>query len=179
VSLPRHSPPLEPLQDVVVALGAAGVPCALGGSGLLAALGLKTQVHDWDVTTDAPLDTVRAVLARFEPEHVGPNGIHADDKLVLPAQSTECIVRFSLRSEVGIVRLPTRVCGWWNGVPLGSPETWLVAYALMNRPEKSRRLLAYLQSSGTDSEALEAMLAQPLPAELALTLSGLPRRSRR
>jgi hypothetical protein len=176
VAPPRSSPPLESLREVVEALEAGGVPSALGGSGLLAALDLESHVRDWDLTTDAPLDQVRAALARFGPEHVGPNGIHTDDKLVLARMDTECIVGFSLRSGSHVVRLPTRVGGRWNGVPLGSPEVWTVAYALMGRPEKSLRLLHHLASAGADPGALDVMLGQPLPAELALTLSRLPRR---
>jgi len=35
---------------------------AVGGSGLLVALGLAEVAHDWDVTVDAPVPTVAAAL---------------------------------------------------------------------------------------------------------------------
>ncbi len=48
---------------VVSALQSEGAVAAVGGSGLLAALGLVDSVRDWDVTTDAATQTVEAALA--------------------------------------------------------------------------------------------------------------------
>jgi hypothetical protein len=48
--------------DVIAALQVHGVVAAVGGSGLLAALGLVDQVRDWDVTTDAATETVEVAL---------------------------------------------------------------------------------------------------------------------
>ena len=40
--------------------------CALGGSGLLAALGLAHTVRDWDLTTDEPLGCLIPLVADLE-----------------------------------------------------------------------------------------------------------------
>jgi hypothetical protein len=76
-------PPLEPLRAVLARLEAAGVPHALGGSGLLAALGLVERVNDWDVTCDADLDTLANLFADSPHERFGNSGCHADHKLNL------------------------------------------------------------------------------------------------
>jgi len=61
VSLLR-TPPLSVVAAVVDAIQAQGAVAAVGGSGLLAALGLVGRVRDWDVTTDAETETVEAAL---------------------------------------------------------------------------------------------------------------------
>ncbi len=58
-----RTPPLSVVTAVVAALQAHGAVAAVGGSGLLAALGLVDSVRDWDVTTDAATETVEAALA--------------------------------------------------------------------------------------------------------------------
>jgi hypothetical protein len=50
------------VSQVVTALQDHGADAALGGSGLLAALGLVDAVRDWDVTTDADPAVVEAAL---------------------------------------------------------------------------------------------------------------------
>lgn len=168
------SPPLSALHDVVATLESAGIECALGGSGLLASLGLETVVHDWDLTTDHPLEVVRPALARFAPEHMGSNGVHADDKLMILGHSIECIVRFAFHSEGKVVRIPTLVRARWSGVPVGSAEAWAVAYALMAREEKSRRIFDHLARNGADGSALRRMCEEPLPETLRNSLLELP-----
>jgi hypothetical protein len=168
------SPPFPALREVVATLESAGIECALGGSGLLASLGLETVVRDWDLTTDQPLEVVRAALTRYAPEHMGPNGVHADDKLMILEHSIECIVRFAFHSEGRVVRIPTLVRARWSGVPIGSAEAWAVAYALMGREEKSRRLFDHLEHVGADGEAVRRLFAEPLPDALRKLLSALP-----
>jgi hypothetical protein len=167
------TPPLEPLREVVSALASADIVCALGGSGLLAALGLETVVRDWDLTTDAPLEAVRLALARFEPALAGPSGIHADHKFMLARHETECIVGFSFRHGPDVIHLPTWVTGTWRGVPVGSPEAWWLGYALMGREEKAARLLAHLETKGARREAVERLRTEPLPPALARSLRAL------
>ncbi len=56
-------PPLDVVRSVVQSIQRRGGEVALGGSGLLAALGLVASVHDWDVTTDASLPLVTTALS--------------------------------------------------------------------------------------------------------------------
>ncbi len=175
---PPDTPSLPRLREIVAALEAASIPCALGGSGLLLASGLAETARDWDLTTDAPLERVRAALAPHAPEEFGPSGVHADHKLVIDGGAIEVIVGHSMRAEAGVVRLPTLLGARWNGVPLGSLEVWAVAYALLGREAKSERVLVALAERGAEARAIELMLAQPLPFGLAERMERLPRRTR-
>ncbi len=170
---PRSHPPLEPLQDVVARLRAAGIETALGGSGLLAAPGLETTVHDWDLTTDAAQDEVASALAPLSPTLVGSSGIHADSKVMLPALELEVICRFAFAAGDGVIRIPTVVTGTWNGVPLGSPEAWAVAYTLLGRDPKAERLFRLLAMRGADDVMVDRLLREPLPLALQARLRRL------
>lgn len=168
------TPPLRPLRDVVARIEGAGLACALGGSGLLVALGLARRARDWDLTTDAPRTRLEPLLADLIPEHVGPNGVHADQKLVLPALRIECIIGFAFHAGGPIVRIPTRVMRRWRGLPVGSPEAWAVAYALLGRSAKSDLLFAHLARRGADAQVVDLLLDEPLPDALARRLRALP-----
>ncbi len=177
------TPPLAPLLEACARLEAAGVPHALGASGLLRALGLVARVNDWDVTCEADLATLESLFADRPHTTFGNSGCHADHKLNLEGGGIELIARFAFFVPGGIVRIPTRVTGHWQGVPLGSPVAWAVAYALMGeledsprRRERAELLFAHLAASGADAAAVEALLAQPLPAALAARLAALARR---
>ena len=73
----KSHPPLGPLLGRVERLERAGVVVALGGSGLLAALGLADTAQDWDLTTDAPLHAVLDALEGEPWTHHGPDDLHA------------------------------------------------------------------------------------------------------
>jgi len=147
--MPRYTlPPLEPLVKIVAQLERAGIVCALGGSGLLASLGLTERVRDWDLTTDVGIDLVASALRGHEGQRVPPGGIHADHKLVLAGPKVEVISRFALRSGSKVVRLPTLVTSRWRGVPVGSPEVWAAGYWLMRRRAKAEKLLALIEARG-------------------------------
>jgi hypothetical protein len=176
VSAPGATPPLEPLREVVELLAAGGIRCALGASGLLHALGLADHVGDWDLTTDEPIERVRPLLAGLAPEHVGPSGIHADQKLVTHDGQVELIVRMALVTEGGVCRIPARVSGEWRGIPLASAEVWGAAYTLLGRAGKADRLFAHLSERGADRGALAEILKQPLPESLSRRLRALPAR---
>ena len=176
-------PPLEPLRRALARLAAAGVPHALGGSGLLAALGLVDVVHDWDVTCDATLDGLAGVFADLPHERFGNSGCHADHKLNLEGGGIELIARFAFFVPGGIVRIPTLATRTWNGVPVGSPEGWAVAYALMGelegvarRRERAEMLFGWLAENRADQAIVGTLLAEPLPAWLAGRLRALPAR---
>lgn len=167
-------PPVEPLHEVASILRRAGVGFALGGSGLLAALGLAERVGDWDLTTDADPAVIRRIFAECPHERFGPSGIHADHKLRVHSGAVEVIVGMAVRSGGAVCRIPTLPRGEWRGVPLASPEAWAVAYALLGRPGKADLLFAHLQRAGADPSAVARMLQEPLPGPLAERLRGLP-----
>ncbi len=179
-------PPLEPLLGALAKLEAAGIPHALGASGLCAALGLVECVNDWDVTCEADLPALEALFAEAPHTSSGNSGCHADHKLGLEGGGIELIARFAFFTPGGIVRIPTRVSGRWRGVPVGSPEAWAVAYALMGElepgPKQAQRahrgelLFSHLASHGAEAEAVRLLLAEPLPAPLAARLAALPAR---
>jgi hypothetical protein len=167
------TPPLEPLLQLVARLEAEGIRCALGGSGLLAALGLTETVHDWDLTADAPLERLLPLARGWPYETAGSSGVHADAKLIFPGHSIEVIARFAFFGPRGAIRIPTVETGRWRGVPLGSPEAWLAAYHLLGRPAKRDLLLGHLRARGHDEAVVERLLAEPLPAELAGMLASI------
>jgi hypothetical protein len=177
------TPPFAPLQAVSARLASAGVAHALGGSGLCAALGLVDRVNDWDVTCDADLDALATIFAGQPHERFGNSGCHADHKLNLEGGGIELIARFAFFVPGGIVRIPTIVTRTWQGVPVGSPEAWAVAYALMGELEDSQRrrdraalLFAHLAGHGADAATVRVLLAQPLPEAIAERLRALPPR---
>lgn len=170
----RSTPPLPPLIARVERLERAGIVVALGGSGLLAALGLADRVGDWDLTTDAPFESVVAALGEPCTDRHGSDALHADQKLVLEDGAIEIIVGFAFHVEGRVVRIPTEVSGRWQGAPLGSPEGWAVAYALLGRAEKSQALLRHLATVGADASRIARLLREPLPDEIAARLATLP-----
>jgi hypothetical protein len=170
----KDAPPLEPVQALVGRLERAGIVVALGGSGLLAALGLTDTVRDWDLTTDAGLAPVLAALAGEQVEHQGSDELHADQKLMLAGGTIEVILGFAFHTERGVVRIPTVVTGRWEGLPLGSPEAWAVAYHLLGRPEKSETLWGALGRRGAGREVVTRLLREPLAPALARRLGELP-----
>lgn len=168
------TPPFEPLLEVASILRQAGVDFALGGSGLLHALGLADRSGDWDLTTDADLGAVRRLFAGLPHEVHGPSGVHADSKLRFSSGVVELIVGMAFRTPAGVCRVPTVSAGEWRGVPLASPEAWVVAYSLLGREEKAGLLLGHLRSRGADPAAIARLLREPLPAALASSLRALP-----
>ncbi len=167
-------PPLAPLIDVIARLERAGIECALGGSALLAHLHLTREVRDWDVTAEADLAEIRVALGGLPGEEFGESGVHADHKLALTGLDVEVIARLAFRTARGVCRIPTRISARVEGIPMASPEAWAVAYALLERADKSELLFGYLARSGAEREVCEAFLAQPLPDPLAARLRRLP-----
>lgn len=176
-----RTPPLPPLHAVSARLARAGLTHALGGSGLLAALGLVDAVNDWDVTVEASPAELEGLFAGHAFAMHGNSGCHADHKLSFEGQPIELIARFAFFAPEGIVRIPTVVTGRWQGVPLGSPVGWAAAYALMGelenvprRRERAERLFEWLERHGADRAGRDALLAQPLPADLRARIAALP-----
>ncbi|HEY2955334.1 MAG TPA: hypothetical protein VGK89_08825 [Candidatus Eisenbacteria bacterium] len=174
----KSAPPSAPLLDTVGRLEGAGLVVALGGSGLLGALGLTTEARDWDLTTESGPDEVARALAGIDVERLGHSGIHADHKLRLAGGAIEVICGFAIRSGDGVVRIPTVVSRRAEGVPLGSPEAWAAAYALLGRAAKSDLLMRWLEAHGADRGLIARLLAEPLPESLATCLRALAARGR-
>jgi hypothetical protein len=136
-------------------------------------MGIEVESGDWDLTTDAPLESVRQILGRTVHEVMGSSGVHADHKIQVRGGEIEIIVGFAIRASSGTVRLPTLVTGRWKGIPIGSPEVWAVAYRLLGRLEKSEALFRHLAAQGSDLRARERLLAEPLPEDLSARLAAL------
>ena len=175
-------PPLAPLERLLERLRAHGLAHALGGSGLLAALGLVDRVRDWDVTVAASIESLEAACAGLDYARFGSDGCHADHKLTFERESVELIADFAFAVDGGVVKIPTVVTGQWRGLPLGSPTAWATAYALMGeledsarRRERAEMLFEWLRDQPPERDVIEALLAQPLPESLAARLRALIR----
>ena len=146
ISTSAQTPPLEALQVLAEHLERANIPFALGGSGLLAILGLIDTVRDWDITTDEPWKKVEPVVRNFDYELIAPNGIFATAylcKIQLLGASIDLMGNFAIKKPSGeIHHVKTEVTRIWNGIPIGSPREWAIAYELMGRKEKASLLFS-------------------------------------
>ncbi len=149
-----RTPPLSVVTAVVSALQSEGAVAAVGGSGLLAALGLVDSVRDWDVTTDAATQTVEAALAGvagavFSAAPAGEAGeagyatrarfiVHSED------HDVDVLVGFALLEDEQVVPLPARVTRNWRGLPIADPTVWLQAYRLLGRHDRADLLQRWL-----------------------------------
>lgn len=171
---------MDAIRQVGTALSAAGITWALGGSAVLIAHGLQQVApSDWDVTVDADPETVRAALAAVaytENPRTG-DGIYATGARLVIEPNVDLLCQFAIRTETGIIYLPTVVSRTWEGLPVGSPEVWAVAYRLMDRPAKADLLTGYLLSRGADPAVKAALLAQPLPLMLRDEVEAWPDRA--
>jgi hypothetical protein len=168
------TPSLEALQLVVAACRRAGVEVALGGSGLLYSLGLGDSVRDWDLTTDAPREAVEQALARFD-WHEAPFGdgpFRSAYRLSVQVGGAEIDLMGQFAIEA--VHLPTIVTGEWQGVPVGSPEVWAVAYRLMERTPKADLLDRYLREQGARTFAVELLLREELNPNIRGQIASWP-----
>ncbi len=176
-------PPREPLRVVTDRLDAAGIEWAVGGSGLLAALGLVERVNDWDLQVECEPEPLKFLFRTLPHEFHGHGGCHADWKLAFEAQRTEVIPRFAFFAPAGVVRVQMHVTREWQGLPIASPEGWAVAYWLMGRYDdaehrvrraaRAELLFAWLAEHGADAELVRELLEQPLPVDLADRLRRL------
>ena len=142
---------LDVVRAVADALAARSIQVALGGSGLLAALGLADQVRDWDLTTDAePAEVAGALTAAglaYSRASSGDGPYATRARLCVDAgdHQVDLIIGFAVRTADGRVQpLPTRVTGWWQGLPLGDPAVWATGYRLIGRAERAAALDRWL-----------------------------------
>ena len=135
---------LESLLVLTKLLEQADIPYALGGSGLLYSLGMIDRVRDWDLTTEASFAEVMSVLGQFE-HTASPSGdfpFASSYRIAFRHAQPEIDLfgNFSIQTESGLCRLPAIPTFCWEGVHVGSPEVWFVAYSLMKRLEKAQFL---------------------------------------
>ena len=88
-------PPFEPLREVARRLDATEIEWALGGSGMMHALGLADSVGDWDLAVDVSQVDAHAALRDLSPTLHGNLRIHADHKVVCFDGAVEVICRFA------------------------------------------------------------------------------------
>ncbi len=140
---PVQTPPLSAVVVVIDALHAQGAVAAVGGSGLLAALGLIDRVRDWDVTTDAPTPAVQAALSAtglpVVPASAGQGSYATRARFAVrgAGHDVDVLVGFALRDRGHVVPLPTTVTRIWRGLPIADPEVWLQAYRLLGRQDRA------------------------------------------
>ncbi|WP_395641103.1 nucleotidyltransferase domain-containing protein [Pseudolysinimonas sp.] len=139
-------PPFAPLRRVLDSLSAAGIPAVVGGSALLVAMGVDTEVRDWDVVTDADPEAVAAALraAGLRAERSEASERYVSEALFtvrLDDAMIDVIVRFAVRADDGVVvRIPARPGTLWNELPMAHPDDWSAAYRAMGRPERAALL---------------------------------------
>jgi hypothetical protein len=134
----------------VDALTVHGLNPALGGSGLLVALGLADVARDWDVTVDGGNTAVIAALddsgLKYRDGTVR-DGIYATGRRYVVdggGHDVDLLVNFALHAPTGAETLLTRVTGRWRGIPLADPAVWARAYRLLGRGAKAEALERWL-----------------------------------
>jgi hypothetical protein len=148
-------PDLTVVREILDCFEDHGIVGAIGGSGLLAALGLTRVVHDWDITTDGAASSVeRALVEVGYPYRCGAVGVgtFATTALYIVDAEThevDIIVGFAVRTEGRRIELPTRVTGTWRSLPVADPIVWEQAYRAMGETAKADLLSSWQER--TDS----------------------------
>ncbi|MDR6225804.1 hypothetical protein [Desmospora profundinema] len=164
-------PSIPFLKRVSKVMEEADLVHALGGSGLLYALGIQKRVNDWDLTTEASLNEVKDALSAqgilYERREGGTLFASSFRLVILGGEGEmDLIGGFAIQSDAGVCRIPTVSRFHWNGIPVGSPEVWAVAYALMGRRNQADSLFRYVTEVGADRGMIEFLLQQPLPTDV-------------
>lgn len=151
--MPTETPPLQPVTAIVADFEARGWPVALGGSVVLAALGLVETVRDWDVTVEAAPDAVLAALHALglsTRDATAPEPPFATAaRFVVDAGDHELdvLVGFALRDGSAAWPVPVRVWRRWRGLPVAHPGDWERAYRLMGRHDRAAALASHPEAS--------------------------------
>ena len=145
------TPPLGPVRAIIRALNRRDVHAVVGGSALLASLGLADEVRDWDVLTDATVDVVTAALddagVSFVDATTSDQTYASRCRLLVDAgnHSVDVIVGFALRTRDGaVIDLPASPGGRWRGLPMADPAVWELAYGLLGRQDRADLLTRWL-----------------------------------
>ena len=142
-SLRFMTPKFEPLLILTKRLDEKSIPFALGGSALLRYYSCDFPIHDWDITTDVDKDLVESALTGLEYVYVEPQGGFASSflfKVGIDGTPIDLIGSFALHHEDELFHVPTKVSGYWKGIPIGDPVSWARAYEIMGRNGKAQAL---------------------------------------
>ena len=144
------TPSFEALELISKRFSKSNILHALGGSGLLFALGINQEVRDWDIATEASLENVMEALEGLESKLIPNNELFKSHYLIKVTHNNteiDIIGHFSIKKSDGDHHaVPVKIFGYWNSIPLADPKEWLLAYKLMGRYEKAAKLESYLQS---------------------------------
>ncbi|WP_162893099.1 hypothetical protein [Microbacterium halotolerans] len=136
-------PPTETVAAIVAALAEHGFPVAVGGSAVLASLGLVDRVRDWDVTCEGDPDEIAQALDVLGLTWTAPPSagrpFATDARYVVDAGDHEIdvLVGFAAWDGDRIERFPVRTSTTWLGLPIADPDVWTNAYRLIGRPERA------------------------------------------
>ncbi|UFU07228.1 hypothetical protein [Ruania halotolerans] len=147
-------PPLGVLPRLHDALAEYGA-VALGGSGLLRALGIDVPVNDWDLITDAEPQRVREVIGSLGlpvREVAGDSAQFSTRALFQVSdpgtgREIDVMVDFAIIDDGRPVPIPVRPYRRWRGMWLAHPQDWALAYRLMGRTEKAAQLRSWLAAT--------------------------------
>lgn len=142
-----NTPSLAAILEISERFKAGKINFALGGSGLLYALGLIDEVNDWDLTTNEDFLKVSESLIGLEYTKVEHSNIFKSDfllKLTLQNSNIDIIGNFKLALPNGdLHKVSCRISGYWNNIPLADPNEWLNAYQIMGMENKASKLKTY------------------------------------
>lgn len=144
-------PPADVLMRVVSCFKSEGIPFALGGSALLASMGIVDIVHDWDVTTDCSAARVFGALSAADIDFVeaaGPDELFASAAHVAVGGESgfvDLIIGFAVRIDQSVVRIPAHPKSTWMGLPVADPLAWQIAYRAMGRHGSADAIGAVLE----------------------------------
>ena len=170
---------MKSIYKMIEDLEAAGLSYSIGGSGLLNSLGLSTEMGDWDVFIDSNQNQVMDALKNWEIEE---RPVHSHpffrSKFLLGVKKAESIPieiigYFQIKTDEGIIPLPSIVHHRWENLNVGHPVIWFVAYSLMGRTEKANLLRHYLERHPQNDDWISFYLKMPIPQELKRTLLEL------
>ncbi len=142
-------PPLASILLIQKALDQQGINNVVGGSGLLASLGLITEVNDWDLVVDAEPADVEQLFGELGLPHrrKARSGIFRTDAAIevdAGDHSIDVLVGFALDSAEGVTRIPARAGERWRGLQMARAEDWEQAYRLLGREQQALLLAEHL-----------------------------------
>ncbi len=142
-----RTPPLDIVRALQQAFAVEGVVSVVGGSGLLASLGLADEAHDWDLVLpvgSAPV--AEQVLAQLGLEAQRAPGGHpqfaTEALFTIDAgdHSIDVLVGFAVRTDAGVVSVPARAGASWRGLVMARADDWVAAYRAMGRDARASLL---------------------------------------